>query len=363
MSGWRSYDPSDPVGGRGFDHDVVVVGSGFGGSVTALRLTEKGYRVAVLEQGRRFRDEDFAKTSWDLRRFLWMPRLGLHGVQRIHWLKDVLVLAGAGVGGGSLNYANTLYVPPKAFFQDRQWGHITDWADELAPFYDQAARMLGVVQNPSVTPADEVMKAVADELGVGHTFRLTPVGVFFGDGPGAESPDPFFGGAGPSRHGCIECGNCMVGCRHDAKNTLVKNYLHLAENAGAQVVPDTEVVAVRPLPGGGYAVDVQRPGALLRRQRRTITAEQVVLSASAYGTQRLLFRMREAGHLPAVSARLGELSRSNSEAITGAITRRRGTHDFTHGVASPRRSIPPRTRTSSRAATAGARTSWGCSPP
>ncbi|MGN6246373.1 MAG: GMC oxidoreductase [Motilibacteraceae bacterium] len=333
MSGWQSYEPSEKAGPGGFDHDVVVVGSGFGGSVTALRLTEKGYRVAVLEQGRRFRDDDFAKTSWDLRRFLWMPRLGLHGVQRIHWLKDVLVLAGSGVGGGSLNYANTLYVPPKAFFQDRQWGHITDWADELAPHYDQAARMLGVVQNPSVTPADEVMKAVADEMGVGHTFRLTPVGVFFGDGPGVESPDPFFGGAGPSRHGCTECGNCMVGCRHDAKNTLVKNYLHLAEKAGAQVVPDTEVVAVRPLPAGGYAVDVQRPGAWLGKERRTVTAEQVVLAASAYGTQRLLFRMREAGHLPALSARLGELSRSNSEAITGAITRRRGTHDFTRGVA------------------------------
>jgi cholesterol oxidase len=181
------------------DFDVLVIGSGFGGSVSALRLTEKGYRVGVVEAGRRFADQDFAKTSWRLRKFLFAPKLGLQGIQRIHFLRDVIVLAGAGVGGGSLVYANTLYVPPEDFFQDKQWAHITDWQSELAPYYDQASRMLGVVQNPSMTPADVAMKEVADEMGVGETFKMTPVGVFFGPGSGKQVPDPFFGGVGPIR--------------------------------------------------------------------------------------------------------------------------------------------------------------------
>ena len=191
------------------DYDVLIIGSGFGGSVTALRLTEKGYCVGVLEAGRRFNDEDFAKTSWNLRKFLWAPKLGMYGIQRIHLLRNVMILAGAGVGGGSLNYANTLYVPPEPFFTDRQWGHITDWQDELAPYYDQATRMLGVVRNPTMTAADKVMKSVADRMGKGDTFRLTPVGVFFGEHGGSVEPDPYFGGAGPARRGCTQCGECM----------------------------------------------------------------------------------------------------------------------------------------------------------
>ena len=197
------------------DYDVLIIGSGFGGSVTALRLTEKGYRVGVLEAGRRFNDEDFAKTSWNLRKFLWAPKLGMYGIQRIHLLRNVMILAGAGVGGGSLNYANTLYVPPEPFFADRQWTHITDWRAELMPHYDQAQRMLGVVKNPTFTDADRIVKEVADDMGVGDTFVPTPVGVFFGpDGektPGKTVPDPYFGGAGPARTGCIECGSCMTG--------------------------------------------------------------------------------------------------------------------------------------------------------
>jgi cholesterol oxidase len=211
-----------------FDHDVVVIGSGFGGSVAALRLAEKGYRVHVYEAGRRFEDDDFARTSWDVRRYVWAPRLGLFGVQRIHRLPDCLVLAGAGVGGGSLNYANTLYVPPAAFFRDRQWGHITDWQAELAPHYATAQRMLGVTVNPCEGPVEQLMRDTASDLGVGDTFRKTPVGVFFGE-PGRRVPDPYFGGEGPARTGCTQCGNCMVGCRVGAKNTLVKNYLALAE--------------------------------------------------------------------------------------------------------------------------------------
>ena len=316
-----------------FDYDVVIIGSGFGGSVSALRLTEKGYRVAVLEAGRRFDEKNYPKTSWRLSKFFWAPRLGMRGLQRIHVLKDVVVLAGAGVGGGSLVYANTLYVPPKKFFTDRHWGHITDWADELAPYYDQASRMLGVVENPTMTPSDEIMKAVADEMGVGHTFRMAPVGVFFGEGPGVESPDPFFGGAGPSRTGCIECGECMTGCRHNAKNTLPKNYLGLAEQHGAVVYPLTTVQGLKPLPGGGFSIDTERTGILPRRGRRTFTAEQVIVAAGTYNTQRLLHRMKAAGHLHRISSALGKLSRTNSESIVGAMAPPGEKVDFTRGVA------------------------------
>ena len=315
-----------------FDYDVLIVGSGFGGSVSALRLTEKGYRVGVLEAGRRFTDADFPKTSWRLRDFVFAPQLGLLGIQRIHVLPDVVLLAGAGVGGGSLNYANTLYVPPKAFFQDRQWSGITDWAEELAPFYDQAMRMLGVVQYDGHTPADVVMKAVADDMGVGHTYTTTPVGVFFGDGPGAESPDPFFGGKGPARTGCIQCGECMTGCRHNAKNTLPKNYLGLAEAAGATVHPLTTVTALKPLPDGGYAVRVHRTGSTSKRLRRTLTAEHVIMAAGTYNTQRLLHKMKDTGLLPGLSPMLGRLTRSNSEALLAA-TSSDPKADYTQGVA------------------------------
>jgi len=314
-----------------FDYDVVVVGSGFGGSVAALRLTEKGYRVGVLEAGRRFDESSYPKTSWHLRSFLWLPRLGCFGLQRISLLKDVMILSGAGVGGGSLLYANTLYEPLPPFFADRQWSHITDWRDELAPAYDQAKRMLGAVANPTTTPSDEVMKAVAEEMGVGDTFHTAPVGVFFGE-PGVEADDPYFGGAGPSRRGCIECGECMTGCRHGAKNTLLKNYLYLAEKAGAVVHPLTTVDTVRPIAGGGYAVETTRTGRWIRRESRTFRAAQVVLSAGTMGTQRLLHSQRDKGTLPHLSGRLGVLTRTNSEAILGARTFWGGT-DFTKGVA------------------------------
>lgn len=317
---------------RGFDLDVLVVGSGFGGSVAALRLAEKGYRVGVLEAGRRFRDDEFPRTSWRLRDFLWAPRLGMTGIQRIHVLKDVVVLAGAGVGGGSLVYANTLYVPGRRFFDDPQWRDITDWAEELTPYYDQAARMLGVTPNPHMTPSDEIIKAVADEMGVGHTFTLTPVGVYFGDGPGVTRPDPFFGGVGPERTGCIECGECMTGCRHNAKNTLPKNYLALAEAAGATVYPLTTVVGIDERPGGGYTVHTVRTGALSHRRTRRLTAEHVIMAAGTYNTQRLLHRMRDEGRLPRLSRTLGRLSRTNSESILGAVARTSDA-DYTRGVA------------------------------
>ncbi|MEO9222854.1 MAG: GMC family oxidoreductase [Mycobacteriaceae bacterium] len=315
------------------DYDVLVIGSGFGGSVSALRLTEKGYRVGVLEAGRRFADDEFAKTSWDFRRFLWAPKLGCFGIQRIHKLKDVLILAGAGVGGGSLVYANTLYQPGDPFFADPQWSHITDWRAELTPHYEQAQRMLGVVTNPTHTPSDVVMKAVAEEMGVGETFRATPVGVFFGT-PGETAADPYFGGAGPERTGCTECGSCMTGCRVGAKNTLVKNYLGLAESAGAQVLPLTTATALEQRNDGSWAVTTQRTGAWWRKRPRTITAGQVVLAAGTWGTQNLLFEMKDAGTLSKLPPSLGQLTRTNSESIVGAGAYRVDpARDFTKGVA------------------------------
>ncbi|MFI5932146.1 GMC oxidoreductase [Actinoplanes sp. NPDC051494] len=312
-----------------YDYDVLIIGSGFGGSVAALRLTEKGYRVGVLEAGRRFADRDFATTSWRLRDYLWAPALGCYGILRLSLLRDVMIMSGAGVGGGSLGYANTLYEPPDTFFADPRWASITDWKAELTPFFDQASRMLGVTTNPLETPADEALRAVAEDLGVGHTYRRTPVGVLFSQRPGAAVPDPFFGGAGPGRHGCTACGACMTGCRVGAKNTLVKNYLYLAEQAGATVHPLTTVTAVRPDGRGGYAVDTRTTGG---RRRRTRTAGQVIFAAGALGTQRLLHRLRDNGTLPRVSARLGELSRTNSESILGARTRRRD-RDLSRGIA------------------------------
>ena len=320
------------------DYDVLIIGSGFGGSVSALRLTEKGYRVGVLEAGRRFADDEFAKNSWHLRQFLWAPKLGCYGIQRIHLLNNVMVLAGAGVGGGSLNYANTLYVPPEPFFADKQWSHITDWRAELMPHYDQAQRMLGVVKNPTFTDADRIIKQVADDMGVGDTFVPTPVGVFFGaDGtktPGKTVADPFFGGAGPARTGCIECGECMTGCRHGAKNTLLKNYLALAESAGAQVHPMTTVTGFEQCDDGGWRVRTARTGLSPRRRHTTFTAKYLVLAAGTYNTQKLLFKMRDRGRLPGLSDRLGVLTRTNSESIVGAA-RLKVSDDLnlTHGVA------------------------------
>ncbi|WP_433307609.1 FAD-dependent oxidoreductase [Actinoplanes sp. CA-030573] len=321
------------------DFDVVIIGSGFGGSVSALRLAEKGYRVAVLEAGRRFADDEFAATSWRLRRYLYAPALGCYGILRLTLLRHALIMSGAGVGGGSLGYANTLYEPPDSFFDDPQWSAITDWKDELAPAYDQAKRMLGVTANPVETAADRALKAVAADLGVEHTYRRTPVGVLFRNEPpapgasgasgGGSVADPFFGGAGPERRPCTLCGACMTGCRVGAKNTLVKNYLYLAERAGAEVRPLTTVTDVRPLRGGGFSVRTRKSGGIARSE---VTAQQVIFAAGALGTQRLLHRLRDRGRLPGISPRLGELSRTNSESILGARARARDA-DFSKGVA------------------------------
>ncbi len=313
-------------------YDVVVIGSGFGGSVAALRLTEKGYRVAVLEQGRRWNPEDFPASNWNVRKSLWAPRLGLTGPQRISVLGKCAVFSGAGVGGGSLIYGNTLYEPLPNFYTDSQWAHITDWRSELAPYYDQAGRMLGVATNPRTTPADEVIRDIAEELGVGDTYHRTDVGVFFNEGAeGEEVADPYFGGAGPRRTGCQHCARCFTGCPHNSKNTTTTNYLYLAEAKGAEVFPLTTAVAVRPRPEGGYAVDTERSDRAIRKQRVTFSADQVVFAAAALGTQKLLHKMRDTGTLPQLSPRLGELTRSNSEAILNVVSRTRD--DFAQGIA------------------------------
>ncbi|HWU31889.1 MAG TPA: GMC family oxidoreductase [Marmoricola sp.] len=314
-----------------YDYDVIVIGSGFGGSVTALRLTEKGYKVGVLEAGRRWNPEDIPKTNWNIRKSIWAPRLGLTGPQRISALGKCMVFSGAGVGGGSLIYANTLYEPLPDFYEDPAWRDITDWREELAPYYDQAKRMLGVTQNPRLGPKDEVLLQVATDRGIADTFHKTDVGVFFNEGSeGVEIADPFFGGAGPTRSGCIHCSECMTQCKHNAKNTTTTNYLYLAEKNGAEVHPLTTVMSVREDGKGGYVVETQKSNGKLRKGHRTFTAEQVVFSAAALGTQKLLHKLKETT-LPNLSPRLGELTRSNSEAILTVSSRTRS--DFAQGVA------------------------------
>jgi cholesterol oxidase len=301
-----------------FDADVAIIGSGFGGSVAALRLVEKGYKVVVIEAGSRYNDEEFAKTSFQLKKFLFFPRLGLKGIQRIDLLRNVMVMSGAGVGGGSLVYANTLYRPPVAFFKTGSWSEMADWQSVLEPYFDQAERMLGVETNPFFSPSDAALKKVAEDMGVGDTFRMTPVGVHFGEA-GKTVADPYFGGAGPARTGCINCGECMTGCRHGAKNTLVKNYLYLAEANGAKVIAERTVTDIEEQ-DGGYKIRMRKSsGSGMGSQ--SIRAKQVIVAAGALGTAKLLQRVRSQGHLLGISDRLGYLSRTNSESLLGVVAR------------------------------------------
>jgi cholesterol oxidase len=337
-------DATDTTTDIGFDADWIVVGSGFVGCVSALRLAEGGWSTLVLECGRRFADNEFAKSSWDLRRYFWAPALGLRGIMRLSLFRDVFIATGAGVGGGSLGYANTLYRPKDdEFYRAEQWAALGDWKRELHAHYDTAERMLGVTDYGPPGHTDELIRRLGEDLGVEDTFRMTRVGVFLGE-PGVEVPDPYFGGAGPARSGCQRCGACMVGCHYNAKNTLLKNYLWFAEAAGARILPDREVTRVVPLDAAGNAdasqdgshgwlVETEHPGAWLRRRRRTFRARHgVVLSAGALGTTRLLLRQRIEGHLPRLSDRVGHLVRTNSEAILG-VTAPDDSHDFSQTVA------------------------------
>ena len=318
-------------------YDFVVAGSGFGGSVSAMRLTEKGYSVLVLEKGKRYRDEDFARTNWKVWKYLWLPFVRCFGILQLSFFRNVVVLHGSGVGGGSLGYAMVLEQPGDQLFEAPGWRDLADWKTVLGPHYATARRMLGVAPNPQHTPADTILKEIATGLGRGDSFRLTGVGAFFGQ-PGVEVPDPYFGGEGPRRRGCIHCGACMVGCRHNAKNTLVKNYLYLAEKWGAQVRAECEVRDVRPLPpvqadGARYEVFYRRSTAWTTKPERRVRARNVVLAAGVMGTLRLLFRCRDVTRaLPRISTKLGDYVRTNDEALLGVISRDKTTN-YSEGIA------------------------------
>ena len=312
-----------------FDFDFAIVGSGFGGSVSALRLAEKGYTVAVLEMGKRWTKDDFPHTTWNVRKYLWRPWLGMYGMLQMTLVKDAFFLHGAGVGGGSLIYANTLLVPPDEAFTDKRWVG-QDWKAALAPHYTTAKRMLGVVESAVVVETDRLLKEVADEMGRGHTWKKADVGVYFGE-PGVTAPDPFFGGEGPARTGCTMCGGCMVGCRVGAKNTLDQNYLYLAEKKGVVVQPESRVLDVRPLEGGGYELTIERSTGLFKK-RRSLRVRGVVVSGGSYGTVDLLMRCKERGSLGKLSDQLGLYLRTNSEALLGVRSSRKDV-DYSKGIA------------------------------
>ncbi len=318
------------------DFDYVVVGSGFGGAVSACRLAEKGYSVAVLEMGKRWDAKDFPKTTWRVRRWLWRPGLKLFGFYDMRPFKHVMILCGNAVGGGSITYANTMLVPPEIVWREGSWKGLAEWEREMPAHYATAQRMLGVTQNKILGEADLMLKKMADAQGVGDTFYKTDVAVYFGDRPGEAHPDPYFGGEGPPRSSCIGCGGCMVGCRFNAKNTLDKNYLYFAEKRGAKIFAETRVVDVAPLGAAdgsdGYAITTERSTAWFAKARKTITAKHVVLSASALGTMDLLMRMKQGGSLPNVSDRLGCDVRTNSESLIG-VRFPGSQHDMSKGIA------------------------------
>jgi cholesterol oxidase len=330
MNGYKANDMDEVL-------DFVVIGSGFGGSVSALRLTQKGYRVLVLERGKRYNADDFPQSNWNIFKYLWLPALRCFGIMGINFLDDIMILNGSGVGGGSLVYAATLIRPGAGVFATADWRELADWETELAPCYETAERMLGVNTNPKLWPADHMLYEIAEELGQAHTFTPTPVGIYFGEA-GQMQPDPFFGGEGPARGGCTHCGGCMVGCRHNAKNSLDKNYLYLAEKGGAEVRPEATVLDIRPLygaqPGNArYEVVYERTTDWFFKRRQAVRARNVMVSAGVLGTNNLLLRCRdETKSLPRLSPRLGAMVRSNSEALLG-VTARTGEVDYSQGVA------------------------------
>lgn len=313
-------------------YDFVVIGSGFGGSTAALRLVEKGYRVLVIEKGRELGAQDFPKTNWDLKRYMWLPLLGFCGLFKMTFFRHVTVLSGVGVGGGSLVYACTHPVPKDSFFTATTWAHLADWRTELEPHYREAKRMLGVNETPFRTRTDDVLREIASDRGTPEAFEPTQVAIYFGR-PGQSVPDPYFGGRGPSRTGCIRCGGCMLGCRHDAKNTLDKNYLHLARQAGAELHADTEVTSVQPQDGGGYRVIARRGASRWSRETVEYSAARVIFAGGVLGTVDLLLRLRrDPAALPKLSSRVGHGIRTNSESLIGVISRRTDV-DLSKGIA------------------------------
>ena len=323
-----------------FDFDFIVVGSGFGGSVSALRLIEKGYRVAVMEMGRRWRPQDFPHTSWSIHRWFWRPKLALRGFFNMRFFRHATIFHGCAVGGGSITFAGTLLTPPAKVWETGSWTGLADWKAEMPRHYQTATRMLGVRQNKILGPADQLLKRTAEATGSGHTFYRTDVAIFQpanGEPGGKTFPDPFFGGEGPERTTCTACGGCMMGCRFGAKNTLDLGYLYLAEKRGAQVFPETRVVNVRPLGGSsdgsaGYEVCTVKSTAWIRRQPRRFSCRAVVFAASSLGTMELLFHLKDRGSLPAISKQLGKHVRTNSESLIGARIPR-CPEDLSQGIA------------------------------
>lgn len=292
--------------------DYIIIGSGFGGSVSALRLAEKGYRVLVLEKGKRYETKDFPHTNWNLRKNLWIPHLGLYGIWALSLLRHVFILHGTGVGGGSLNYCNQLLMPSDDVFEKKEWGD-GDWKPRLATFYKAARAMLGANPSPHVGKADKILAEIGTEIRDKDTFRINDVGVFFGE-PDKTVPDPYFGGEGPDRTGCTFCGACMIGCPVGGKNTLDKNYLYLAEHKyGVEILPETEVTGVRPT-GKGYEVYTKKSTGL-RHTKKAFKAHGVIFSGGVMGSVKLLLECKRNGLLPNLSDRLGDFIRTNSEAI------------------------------------------------
>lgn len=309
-----------------FDYDFIVIGSGFGGSVCAHRLTEKGYRVAVMEMGRRWKPSDLPRTSWSIHRWFWRPKLGLRGFFNMRFFRHATIFHGCAVGGGSITYAGTLLSPPNKVWETGTWAGLADWKADMPQHYATASRMLGVIQNKILGPADDLLKKTAETAGHGNTFYCTNVGIFQpanGQERNQPVPDPFFGGQGPVRTPCVACGGCIMGCRYGAKNTLDLGYLYLAEKDGARIFPESKVVDVKPLgamPDGslGYEVVTVASTTWLVPRRTRFTCRGVIFAASSLGTMELLFRLRQNGSLPVISHRLGKFVRTNSESLIGA---------------------------------------------
>ncbi len=314
-----------------YDYDFVVVGSGFGGSVAAHRLTEKGYGVKVLEKGRRFSAKDFPKTNWNLKKWLWMPFLGWRGPFKFSFLRHVTVFSGVGVGGGSLVYANTLPIPKKGFFEAKTWRHLGNWESELSTHYQTARRMLGAEENRHLNHTDDIIKEIAAEIGKENCFEPAQVAIFQGE-EGKTVPDPYFNGKGPARTGCNQCGGCMLGCRYNAKNTLDKNYLYLAEKNGCKIQPDSCVEIIKPLDSEGYAVYIRTSAWWQTKKLKRITAKKVILAGGVLGTVPLLLKMKEQEYLPKLSKQLGAFVRTNNESILGIMSPK-SKHDFSQGIA------------------------------
>ncbi len=320
------------------EYDYVIIGSGFGGSVSALRLTEKGYKILVIEKGKWFSGDDFPKNNWHLKRWMWLPFLGFYGIFKLTFFRHVGILSGTGVGGGSLVYANTLPRPNSTFFSGGNWKGLADWEKELAPHYTEAERMLGVTRNPKFFDADLVLKEVAKNLGKEKEFEAPNVGVFFGKNGGVdeeEVPDPFFNGEGPNRSGCVYCGQCMTGCPNNAKNSLDKNYLYLAQKHGAQILAERKVTEVKPAgkPDGsdGYLVRFKSSTKLIKTHQ-TIKAKGIIFSGGVLGTVRLLLDMKEKKRLPHLSSQVGDHVRTNNENLSMVLTSKKD-FDFSRGIA------------------------------